>query len=146
MKHLELFDSFGEDLRPTIRDERDEKKTKFLVNEGFLYMTLQQYAEYRVCEKPFNELNESEVREIGSNIFSQVGNNPYFHLEKDDSIVNLLLAIEYKIADIVEMYKESDGFYSKQGKLTYRRQVEQAVKLGMDVPKEVLSQKMFGGC
>ncbi len=145
MENLNLFDSFGIDLRPAIRKIRNARKAAHIENTGILNMTLSEYAEFQVCGKKFNELNEQEVREIGSSIFKEVDRNPYCHLDYNASIVDLLLEIEHKIADKVEIYQECGGFYSKNGKLNYTRKIHQAMNLGMDIDQRVLNQEIIKG-
>ena len=44
---------------------------------------------------------------------------------------------------IVYEYEESDGRYSRRGHMTYVRKVLQAIEHGLDVPDEVLDQRVI---
>jgi len=142
MKHLELFDQAGVDVRPQIREIRDEKKMYFLDGMGTHLLTLQEYAEHKICGKPFNEMSENEVREVGHMVQKGEGSKGYF-LPIDSPIYELLIEIDVCIQDTVEMYHESNGYAVDRQTMVYRRRVEQAIKLGMNVPEKVRKQEMF---
>ena len=139
MKHLELFDSVGLDVRPMIRDERDYKKRASLSIDPIINMTLEEYAQYMVCGKLFVELSEQEIRTIGSGISYMVGWERTF-LSYDDDINNLIERIRERIQDTIDLYHETKGLYGTGGRFVYRRRIEEAVKLGIDVPDRVKNQ------
>jgi len=139
MKNLELFDSAGVDLRPQIRELRDDKKRDYLGNSPVWKMTLYEYCEMQVCTWPFDTLSDEEIINISVNIFF----NGYTHLKKEDPLETHIKNVKDQIDDKVELYKETDGRYGKGGKFFYRRVVEDAFRLGLDIPEKVLTQSMF---
>lgn len=141
MKGLDLFDSVGIDLRPQVREYRRKKSKELAEFYGVYKLTLEEYAEQVVCNKPFSELTEHEIREVGRHIYR--GKYGYDFLKYDAPLKEHIELAKAKIADRVAMYEESGGKYGKQGLLSYTRKVVQAVRLGLDVPDHVLDQPII---
>jgi len=129
MKGLELFDDAGVDLRPGLRKARNEKLKAYIKQEGIYKMTLEEYAEHVICGKPFNDLTEDEIRNIGRVQYR--GKNGYDFLKYDAPLEEHINLIKERIADRIELYKETGGRYGKRGRLTLTRKREQAKKLGL---------------
>ena len=141
MKGLELFDSVGEDLRPQIRELRDDRARENLVHDGVYKMSLQEYAEHQVLkrhvgDKRYSDLTEEEVRYVGSCIQIPKERWGFYTLAYDAPLKDHRELIESCIANIVELYEETDVFYVERWKYNGRRKKDQAKKLGLIKEKE----------
>lgn len=151
MKHLELFDSVGYDLRPDIRKHRAERKRKALSEESIHTMTLREYVEIRELGMRFDELDDETARcrastlEFWIYVVNDYGNRVHrrWRLPPDAPIRHCYSVIKAYIKMIVYEYEESDGRYSRRGHMTYVRKVLQAIEHGLDVPDEVLDQRVI---
>lgn len=136
VKGLDLFDSVGIDLRPQIREIRDERLKENLIHDGVYKMSLQEYAEHQVLKrhvgsKRYRELSEEEIREVGSCIQIPKERWGYYTLAHDAPLKEHRELIEGRIADVIELYEETDGVYGQRGKYNWRRKRDQAIRLGL---------------
>lgn len=151
MKHLELFDDVGYDLRPMIRAERYERKREALSEENIHTMTLQEYVEWRTLGMRFDELDDETAREKASTtefwiyVVNEYGNRVHrrWRLPADAPIRHCYSVLRAYIKMIVYEYEESNGRYSRRGHMTYVRKVLQAIEHGLDVPDDVLDQRVI---
>ncbi len=151
MKHLELFDSVGYDLRPDIRKHRAERKRKALSEESIHTMTLREYVEIRELGMRFDELDDETARCRASTLefWIYVVNDYGFRvhrrwkLPRTAPIRHCYSVIKAHINMIVYDYEENDGRYGKRGNMTYLRKVLQAIEHGLEIPSKVLDQPII---
>ena len=135
MTHLELFDDAGVDLRPQIREARDERKRQYLLNNPIWKLTIREYAEVKTCGCLLSEMSDEQIIALSEATPRQQKNGKLTWIEGDVQAHrdNLLWHIE----DTVEMYAENNGMYSTTGRLYHRRAVEDTIRVGLPVPERV---------
>lgn len=138
MTHLELFDDAGVDLRPQIREARDERKRRYLLDHPIWMLTIREYAEIKVCGCLLKELSDEQIIELSQGTPQQQGNGILRWIEGD--LQTHRDNLRWHIEDTVEMYAENNGMYSDTGKLIHRRMVDDAIRLGLPVPERVRSE------
>ena len=149
MKGFELFDSVkaGDELRDQVRAKKNENKVDLLNTPFFNYkpiymITTEEYAQLRICHALLSELSNAEIIEISIAIQTQKPDgNGWEFPSKDESFDFYLDRVNSAIKDIVDIQTETNGLYGENGgEFFYRRNIHQAIELGLDVPTIVKSQ------
>lgn len=151
MKEPDLFDDAGYDLRPMIRAAKKKRRRELLIDDNIYSMTLQEYVEWRELGMPYNELDDETAREkarlmdFSIHVINQYGNRTQrrWMLPKDAPIRHCYAVIQARLKQVIRDYEDNDGRYGKRGHLIYVRKVLQALEHGLEVPEEVLQQRII---